>query len=194
MTFGEIKEVILKLIEEYVETADQTDDDDIKLRIDSIFYSEYVKASKVKGYLKTQEIDRGTLGETTYYREYSLPTDYQQIKSIFTQDSDTNELTTDADFYIRGEKIYINDLSTDKYVIEYDAKVTYINGATLDTFELELEPDVLILAAYGVADKILRTDISSDYSSFRSDYQLMKSEFDAKRFDSVISFDTEIIF
>ena len=103
------------------------------------------------------------------YTPYNLPSDLYQIKNIVTLDEDNKPIN--ADYYTIQNKIYINDNSDGKTVLEYYKYPQEINEDTTDDFYLEIDEDVQGILPYKVADDILKTDPSADYTAFATEYQ-----------------------
>ena len=174
MTLGENKKVTLALIEEYTpENVHLTDDEDIAIRINFAYATNYQELSTYKKILKTKvlkEITEDTLEEG--YTEYSLPSNMYQLKNVMAVDE--NNKPANTDYYTVGKKkIYINNQSNYQYVLEYYAYPTLIDEDTDDDFVLELDQDVLMILPYAVASDILKTDPSADYTAFQARYKSM---------------------
>ena len=103
------------------------------------------------------------------YTSYSLPSDLYQIKNIMVLDEDNKP--SNADYYTVQNKIYINDNSKGNTVLEYYRYPQEINEETTDDFYLEIDEDAQGILPYKVADDILKTDPSSDYTAFATEYQ-----------------------
>lgn len=172
MTLGENKKVTLALIEEYSTSNPKlTEDEDIAIRLNFAYATNYQELSTYKKILKTKilkEITDDTTSEG--YTEYTLPSNMYQLKNIIALDENNNKVN--ADFYTVGKKkIYISNSSNYQYVLEYYAYPTLIDQDTDDDFVLELDQDVLMILPYAVASDILKTDPSADYTAFQVDYR-----------------------
>lgn len=172
MTLGENKKVTLALIEEYTpENSKLTDDEDIAIRLNFAYATNYQELSTYKKILKTKtikEISDDTLEDG--YTEYTLPSNMYQLKNVMALDE--NNKPAVADYYTVGKKkIYINNNSNYQYILEYYAYPTLIDQDTDDDFVLELDQDVLMILPYAVASDILKTDPSADYTAFQADYR-----------------------
>lgn len=194
MTWADAKSTIYGIIEEYNETAaNLTDDDDIAARIPVVFNTAYQEMSQIKKILKTTSLDRSGNGTTTLYREYDLPTDLYQIKSISFVSETTEEPLSGGEFFFRGsDKIVVNDTEDGKVYIEYYAFPTVINSDIEDTFELEIDNDATIIACYTAAGDILKTDVSANYVAFERERDRRLSLFNTSRQDNVIGFGKRI--
>lgn len=177
MTLGENKKIALGLIEEYTNANEKmTDDEDIALRINYLYSTNYQELSQKKKIEKTKtikEISEDTIEDG--YTEYTMPSSMYQFKRLMAFDDKNNPVETD--YYTVGKrKIYINNKSNYKYVLEYYAYPTIITEETEDDFVLELDQDVLMILPYAVANDILKTDPSADYTAFYNDYQRKLNE------------------
>lgn len=171
MTLGENKKITLGLIEEYSNANPKlTDDVDIQNRINFLYATNYQELSQRKKILKTKTLKEVTDEKLEEgYTEYTLPSSMYQFKRVIALDE--NNKTVDADYYTIGKrKIYINNESNANYILEYYAYPSIIDEETDDDFTLELDQDVLFILPYAVANDILKTDPSADYSAFLADY------------------------
>lgn len=173
MTLEENIKIVLSLIDEYAPESTNlfTEDEDIQNKIKTLYNQPYQELSQVKKIKKVKTISK-ILGDTEYYREYSLPFDMFQLKSVIILDADTNKKVS-GDFYIieSEKKIYINDTSNANYKIEYYAYPTTITEDTDNDFNLEIDQDVQNILPYKVADNLLKSDPSADYTAFRQAYE-----------------------
>lgn len=171
MTLGENKKITLGLIEEYSNANPKlTDDVDIQTRINLLYATNYQELSQKKKILKTKTLKE--IADEKFeegYTEYTLPSAMYQFKRVIAL-NDNNQVV-DADYYTVGKKkIYISNKSNANYILEYYAYPSIIDEDTDDDFTLELDQDVLFILPYAVANDILKTDPSADYTSFLSDY------------------------
>lgn len=181
MTYGENKKITLALIEEYAPNLTElTEDEDIANRLPFLYNLAYKELAQTKKIIATK-----TYGEISdeskedRYTSYSLPSDLYQIKNIFVQDSNNKQIN--ADYYIVGNKIYINDNTPGNTILEYYKYPQEIDEETEDDFYLELDNDAQALLPYKVADDILKTDPSSDYTAFATEYQRKLQALDTRR-------------
>lgn len=167
MTLENNKKITLGLIEEYSPTNEYlTDDEDIRNRLNLVYAPNYQHLATIKKILKTKTINVSETQDSN--GEYRLPMDMYQFKRIVGLDSNNNEIS--PVFKIIGNKIYIKQ-NQGTYIIEYYAYPTDIEGNTEGSFELELDQDAQNVLPYLVANDILKTDPSADYSSFYREYQ-----------------------
>ena len=167
MTLGENKKITLGLIEEYSPNSQYlTDDEDIRDRFNLVYAPNYQYLSQVKRILKTKII---TITETAdKMQENSLPMDMYQLKRIVVLDSNNEKISPEYD--IIGKKLYIRQIEG-KYIIEYYAYPTDITENTKDSFVLELDRDAQNALPYLVANDILKTDPSANYTAFLTEFQ-----------------------
>lgn len=171
MTLGENKKIALGLIEEYsTSNTKLTDDVDISTRLNFLYATNYQELSQKKKILKTKTLKEITdEKQEEGYTEYTLPSSMYQFKRVIALDK--NNKVVDADYYTVGKrKIYINNESNANYILEYYMYPAIIDENTEDDFTLELDQDVLFILPYAVANDILKTDPSADYTAFLADY------------------------
>ena len=179
MTLGENKKITLGLIEEYSKTnTDLTDDEDIAMRLNFAYATNYQELSQNKKIIKTRVL-KEISGETAEgYTEYSLPNNMYQMKRILALDENNNIMKTN--YYLLGKKIYISNQSDYRYILEYYQYPTVITEQTPNTFMLEIDQDVQMILPYAVANDILKVDPSADYSAFLAEYQRKKENLDTR--------------
>ena len=171
MTYGENKKITLALIEEYSPNMNEkTEDEDIALRLPFLYNLAYKELAMTKKIVATKTYSEiPDEHKQDRYTPYNLPSDLYQIKNVVTLDEDNKPIN--ADYYIIQNKIYINDNSNGKTVLEYYKYPQEINEDTTDDFYLEIDEDVQGILPYKVADDILKTDPSADYTAFATEYQ-----------------------
>lgn len=181
MTYGENKKITLALIEEYTPNNNTyTEDEDIARRLPFLYNLAYKELAQTKKIIATKTYSEITEeNKADRYTSYSLPSDLYQTKNIFVQDSDNKQIN--ADYYIVNNKIYINDNTPGNTILEYYKYPQEINEETEDDFYLELDNDAQSLLPYKVADDILKTDPSSDYTAFATEYQRKLQSLDTRR-------------
>lgn len=196
MTYGEFKQITYSLIEEYESTAaDFTDDDDIVARMPFLSDTAIQEMAQIKKIIKTHELDRTAIGTSEYYREYdlnSLISDLYQVRGIYKRDESTNKRDDECKYELTGDNILvINDTEDGNFKIEYNAFPLTINEDTDDDDNIVLSKDAAIIAAYKVADIILVTDVSANYTAFRQEFDRRMSIFDNRSQANVVSFGTQ---
>ena len=181
MTYGENKKITLALIEEYAPNMTKlTEDEDIANRLPFLYNLAYQELAQTKKIIATKTYSEiADENKEDGYTAYSLPSDLYQIKNVFAQDSNNKQINTD--YYTVGNKIYINDNTPGNTILEYYKYPQEINEETEDDFYLELDNDAQSLLPYKVADDILKTDPSSDYTAFATEYQRKLQALDTRR-------------
>lgn len=188
MTLGENKKICLALIEEYVKNNENlTDDTDIQDRINLLYAPAYQELSQLKKMIKTKTLKEYVEDEEAEagYEEFSLPSNMYQLKKVVAWNKDGEDVT--PEYKLLGKKIYIKKSSNATYIIEYYVYPTQIAENTPDSFMLELDQDVQNVLPYQVANDILKTDPSADYSAFLNEYQRKKEGIDGRRSIATIS-------
>lgn len=179
MTLEENKKITLALIEEFSPNNQYlTDDEDIRDRLNLVYAPAYQELSQEKRILKTKVLKE--IGEEgTGYEEYSLPSNMYQFKKITATDKDNNQVA--PDYYTLGKKIYINKASNYQYILEYYAYPSVITQETDKDFTLEIDQDAQMILPYLVANDILKSDPSADYTAFSREYQRKLQAWDTSR-------------
>lgn len=164
MTYLENKKIFLSLVDEYApDSKFLTEDDDIPIKVAKLYAPAYQELADEKTPLKLKMIEVTASVGATGYDAYSLPK-CKQIKSVVALDENNNKIT--GDYFYLGEKIYIGNGKTAKYVIEYIPFLTLIDEETEDDFELEIDQDLQAILPYMVAADLLKTDPSANYQAF----------------------------
>ena len=181
MTYGENKKITLALIEEYAPNmVDKTEYEDIALRLPFIYNLAYKELALTKKIIATKTYSEiSDENKQDKYTAYSLPSDLYQIKNIIALDKENKPIN--ADYYTIQNKIYINDNLPGKTVLEYYQYPQEINEETPDSFYLEIDEDAQALLPYKVADDILKTDPSADYTAFATEYQRKLQTLDTRK-------------
>ena len=171
MTYGENKKLTLSLIEEYApDLVKKTEDDDIALRLPFLYQLAYQELAMTKKIIATKLYNEiPDENKKDKYTSYSLPADLYQIKNVYALDKNNKPIT--AEYYTINKKIYLNDNIPGSTILEYYKYPQDINEETMDDFYLELDNDAQALLPYKVADDILKTDPSADYTAFATEYQ-----------------------
>lgn len=171
MTLEQNKKIALALIEEYApRNVYLTDDDDISSRLNLIYAPNYQELSQIKRILRTYTLKEIANKTAVGFEEYTLPTDMYQLKRVIALDKDN--IDVQANYKLIGkDKILISKESDAKYILEYYAYPTPITEETKKDFELEIDQDVQAILPYAVANDILKSDPSADYTAFLSEYR-----------------------
>nr|DAY42929.1 MAG TPA: hypothetical protein [Caudoviricetes sp.] len=196
MTLEENIKIVLSLIDEYAPSSTNlyTEDEDIQNKIKILYNQPYQELSQIKKISKVKEISK-TYSDTDYYREYSLPSNMYQLKNVIAFDEETNKIVPGDYYIIEGaKKIYINDKSEAKYKIEYYAYPSIITEETENDFSLEIDQDVQNILSYKVADNLLKSDPSADYSAFRQAFEDALNRLDTRKSMSIAVVESEYDF
>jgi len=199
MTLGQVKKTAYALIDEYSsDESSFTEDEDLASKINIIANVCYHELSGIKPIKRIFEIDRTARGTTDYNRAYDLPINIKKIEQVVARDETTNEPITaryfldfgveevDGEVTTYSDKIYINDLDNGIYSVKYRVYPTDITETTLDTFELELDKDAQMLMPFAIASDILKSDVSSDYTTFQRRYEDQLQKLDVRKTTGLI--------
>lgn len=167
MTLLEMKKKILELIEEISDNPALTEDPDIEAKINTVINQvqyELCRMKKIPAYIEL-EAHEGDL--------------------IHAKDIDTNLYQIDVvrglKYEIKADGTLIKCLEDGTLEIEYYKYPTRIDEETEDTYEFELDDDVLEILPYGVAADILKSDVSNNYGQIYSQrYETMLSRLDSR--------------
>lgn len=180
MTLEENKKITLGLIEEYSPNSQYlTDDEDIRNRLNFIYATNYQELSQIKKIVKTKVLKETTGTTEEGFEEYSLPSTMYQLKRVVSLDDKNNEIP--ASWKIIGGKIYLDKSVDAKYILEYYAYPSIIKETTPGSFVLEIDQDAQMVLPYAVANDILKTDPSSDYTAFYKEYQRKLEGLDTRK-------------
>lgn len=165
MTLSQIKEDAVKLIDEYSNNANITDDEDIRLKLNNLCNLGQIELSLVKKIRKTYEF---TIDEEveTEYKTITLPSDFMEENRLRYYSSNNSVLN----YYIQDNKIKIHKDCLGSFELEYFAKPTEITNETPDTYELEIDLIAQQVLPYYVASDVLKSDVSANYTAFEAKY------------------------
>ena len=172
MTYGECKKQILALIEEYAPNiTNYTEDEDISTRLPFLIDLANQELAQIKKIMATKiYAEIADENKQDKFTSYTLPSDLYQIRNVYLLD--TNNKKSNSNYYlISKNKIYINDNNPGQTVVEYYKYPTTINEKTKDSFYLEIDQDAQSVLPYKVANDLLVTDPSADYTAFATEYQ-----------------------
>lgn len=182
MTYGECKKQILALIEEYTpDNNNYTEDEDIATRLPFLVDLANQELAQTKKIIATKiYAEISDENKEDKYTSYTLPSDLYQIRNVYLLDA--NNKKGNSDYYLMGKnKIYINDNNAGQTVVEYYKYPTIINEKTKDSFYLEIDQDAQSVLPYKVANDLLVTDPSADYTAFATEYQRKLQLLDTRR-------------
>lgn len=193
MTLGENKKITLALIEEYSPNNQYlTDDEDIAKRLNLVYATSYQELSQIKKILKSKVLKEMSGEISKGYIEYSLPSNMYQFKNIIGLDENNNPINVPFR-KIGKKKIYISNEIDVNIILEYYAYPTIITEETDNEFMLELDQDVQLILPYAVANDILKTDPSADYTAFFTEFQRKIQSLDTSPTATTISIEEGVI-
>lgn len=170
MTYLEMKKKVLSLIEEITDVkAATTGDNDIDTKLpyvtNQIMY-ELARIKKIPAYIEVEVLTDEVMTFAELEEETS-DTIYQ-IDTIGGVDSD-----------LRGKRItFLEDGLAKIYYYKYP---TRIDEKTTNTYEFELDDDVLEIMPYGIAADLLKSDVSSQYGQvYANRYEALKNGLDPR--------------
>ena len=165
MTLSQIKELAVKLIDEYSNNANLTDDEDIRLKLNGLCNLGQIELSLIKKIRKTYTFSIDEEGETEYITK-TLPEDYMEENRLRYYSSNGALLR----YYIQDNKLKIHKDCLGDFEFEYFAKPTEIDEDTSDDYELEIDLIAQQVLPYYVASDILKSDVSANYTAFEAKY------------------------
>ena len=175
MTYGENKKITLNLIEEYTNgNVNLTEDEDIATRIYALYNTAIQELAQNKKIIATKTYNN--VSETDQYISFSLPSDLYQIKRIVGMDNLNNPFN--VQYYTVGKKLYVKSQKEGQVILEYYKFPELLTENTKDSYYMDFDQDILMILPYSVAGDILKTDPSSDYTAFSSEYQRKLSNLD----------------
>lgn len=172
MTLKEMKQKVLKLIEEYSGTAaGMTGDPDISAKLNDVINQIMFELARIKKIPKYIELDV-TEGELVDFSALEAAVGYE-IYQI--------NLVGGVRFAPRANGTVLKFLESGKAEIDVYVYPERITSATKDSYEFELTPDVLELMPFGVAADLLKSDVSADYGSvYANRYESMLQRLDTR--------------
>lgn len=167
MTLEEMKQKVYSMIEEYSEDAENlTNDEDLATKMNSVInqvQNELARYKKIDAY-KEMEVEEGDNIKLT-----SIDSNIYQLNVI-----------KGVSYEPIGNYIIFNETGTaDIYYYKYP---TQINADTEDSFEFDLDRDILEILPYGVAADLLKSDVSSNYGTiYANRYKELIQSLDPRR-------------
>lgn len=172
MTLGELKRKVFALIEELdTGRAEMTADPDLALKINDVVCQILYELARMKKIPKYCELEVHA-GELITFEDIEGEVGYPVYQVSLFGGVDYVPKANNTVFKIQGDG-----------VAEIDCFVypEHIDHKTKDNFELELSPDVLEIAVYGIAADILKADVSTEYGSiYATRYESMKQTLDPR--------------
>ena len=172
MTLGELKRKVFALIEELDETKKElTADPDLATKINDVVCQVLYELARYKKIPKYCEIEVHE-GDLITFEDIEKEVGYQIYQVSLFGGVEYEPKANNTMFKIRAD----GTAEIDCFVYP-----EYINHKTKDNFELELSPDCLEIAVFGIAADILKADVSTEYGSiYASRYESMKQTLDPR--------------
>lgn len=172
MTLGGLKRKVFSLIEELdVNRAELTADPDLALKINDVVCQVLYELARHKKIPKYCEMPVHN-GDLITFEDIEKEVGYQVYQVSLFGGVDYEPKANNTMFKIRED----GTAEIDCFVYP-----EHIDHKTKDNFELELAPDCLEIAVYGIAADILKADVSTEYGSvYAARYEAMKQTLDPR--------------
>lgn len=195
MTLKEMKIKAFSLIEEYYpEKKELAEDDDVKNKINGVVNQiqlDLMKYRKIDASLdvtiKKEDSKKINLKETI--------TDMYQLNKIDINEGIDYKMPNDTTLILPDDYEGTFTIYYYKYPALVDVIFEVDEGETLEelveeydeSFEFDLDPDILEIMPYGIASDLLKTDMISNYGKyFYERYLEMKNSIDPRKTSSMI--------
>ncbi len=160
MTFGEGKEKVFKLLDEWSSGGEVATDADIEQKMAAFFDIAQKKAAQVEKLTGLVQIKRKQ-GKT----EYSMPADFSGVVSVWRNGAQTNR------FCWKAGKIVIPESETGTIEVEYFRVPETINEKTEDDAEFEVSEFAAQLLPFYVAAQNLFPDLMINYQPYLVEWE-----------------------
>ena len=181
MTLKEMKNKVLRLIEEASTTETKlTDDPDIELKLNDVINQIMFEMARFKKIpTKTTE----TI--TTLELELTDLTNFYQLNTIRFKDNEGNEAGYDI---FDNLVVFPTEGTADVYYYKYPKRIT--DDTKDDEYKFELSDDALECMPYGIAADLLKSDVSNQYGQvYANRYEQMKQTLDPRYSMGSVSFE-----
>ena len=180
MYLKDLKNIAMQLIDEYSESKEPTEDEEIKQKLNGLFNTALFEVAQIKKIEKVFEFKNEEVVDEEY-KSIGLPDDFMQEKKLRYFTTNNNNLK----YYIQKDKLKIYKNCLGKFELEYYAIPEEITEDNADDYEFELDLDAQMTLPYYVASSVLMSDVSANYTAFEAKYnakieQLMRSAQDKK--------------
>lgn len=180
MYLKDLKNIAMQLIDEYSESKEPTEDEEIKQKLNGLFNTALFEVAQIKKIEKVFEFKNEEVVDEEY-KLIGLPDDFMQEKKLRYFTTNNNNLK----YYIQKDKLKIYKNCLGKFELEYYAIPEEITEYNADNYEFELDLDAQMALPYYVASSVLMSDVSANYTAFEAKYnakieQLMRSAQDKK--------------
>ena len=181
ITLGELKKMVLALIEELnADRENLTDDPDIAAKhnyvINQVMF-ELVRIKKIPKYVEMEV----TEGDTVTFEDIGRECGYEvyQLGTV-----------SGANYSYKANGTILKILESGMLEVDCYVYPERITDKTPDSFQIELPQDVIEIMPYGVAADLLKSDISTEYGSiYATRYETMKQMLDPRNHMTSIYFD-----
>lgn len=180
MYLKDLKNIAMQLIDEYSESKEPTEDEEIKQKLNGLFNTALFEVAQIKKIEKVFEFKNEEVVDEEY-KSIGLPDDFMQEKKLRYFTTNNNNLK----YYIQKDKLKIYKNCLGKFELEYYAIPEEITEDNAEDYEFELDLDAQMALPYYVASSVLMSDVSANYTAFEAKYnakieQLMRSAQDKK--------------
>ena len=180
MYLKDLKNIAMQLIDEYSESKEPTEDEEIKQKLNGLFNTALFEVAQIKKIEKVFEFKNEEVVDEEY-KSIGLPDDFMQEKKLRYFTTNNHSLK----YYIQKDKLKIYKNCLGKFELEYYAIPEEITEDNADDYEFELDLDAQMALPYYVASSVLMSDVSANYTAFEAKYnakieQLMRSAQDKK--------------
>lgn len=181
MTLKEMKNKVLRLIEETSTTESKlTDDPDIELKLNDVINQIMFELARFKK-IPTKKTETITVKEL----ELTKIDNFYQLNTIRFKDSEGNY--TDYDIF-ENLVVFPTEGTADIYYYKYPKRIT--DDTKDNEYKFELSDDALECMPYGVAADLLKSDVSNQYGQiYANRYEQMKQVLDPRYSMGSISFE-----
>lgn len=180
MYLKDLKNIAMQLIDEYSESKEPTEDEEIKQKLNGLFNTALFEVAQIKKIEKVFEFKNEEVVDEEY-KSIGLPDDFMQEKKLRYFTTNNHNLK----YYIQKDKLKIYKNCLGKFELEYYAIPEEITEDNAEDYEFELDLDAQMALPYYVASSVLMSDVSANYTAFEAKYnakieQLMRSAQDKK--------------
>lgn len=172
MTLKEMKNKILRLIEEISQDSEKfTDDPDIEAKLNDVINQimfELARFKKIPDYVEI-EVNQGDLLR------------FEDIEAAGGYEVFQIDIVRGIEYEYKAQGTIIKVLEDGTAEVEYFRYPERITDSTKDSYEFELSADVLEVMPYGVAADLLKSDVSNNYGQIYAErYQYMLDRLDSR--------------
>lgn len=161
MTFGEGKEKVYKLLDEYSSGGEVEIDEDIEKKMADFFDIAQKRLARIERLVAVKEIKRKD-GQT----EYKMPDGFSGLRRVWRDDKPTKR------YRWKNGKIVIPASDTAARIeIEYYKTPDTVNADTDDEYEFEVSEDAAQLMPFYVAAQNLYADLMIDYTPYLREWE-----------------------